>query len=129
MTDKQKSDALKMLLEGATYAEVGRKYMMPREKIRDMFCGVIGVRRVSNIPIEGLYPNLINWIKENEYGITKFGRAIGYSCSNGTRRMLTGELSPTKNVIDKILELTGMTYEECFAKEKAPEDAATSIKG
>ena len=82
-------------------------------------------RPMENEPI---YPVLYNWIIENYGSIHKFTKTIGVS-DRGFRTFLYGSGGCHKFTIDKILELTGMTYEECFAKRKAPEDAATSIKG
>lgn len=126
MTDKQKLDALKMLLEGATYAEVGKKYMVSRERIRQMFSGVVGERRQKRK--ESVYPQLAEWIANNCETYAKFATKIGAS-EQVVSLFMNGKSRLYKETIDKILVATGMTCEECFAKEKAPEEAATSIKG
>lgn len=128
MTDKQKVEALQMLLNGATYAEVGRKYMLSTETIRKMFANILdgGTRRYSRV--ECIYQGLGEWCKKNGYTAHSLGKKLGVG--NGVmNKAFREEGCLRKDNIDKILELTGMTYEECFAKRKAPEDAATSIKG
>jgi transposase-like protein len=126
MTDKQKLKALEMLLAGASYREVARKFDVDRCVVEKMFRPVIGKRQGR--PLGSFYPNLREWMDEHGYSSNTFAARLGCSQSNMAKLMRDGG-NPQKNVIDSILELTGMTYEECFAKEKAPEDAATSIKG
>lgn len=128
MTDKQKVEALQMLLNGATYEEVGRKYMLSTETIRKMFSNILdrGTRRHSRV--ECIYQGLGEWCEKNGYTAHSFEKKLGVG--NGVmRKAFRGESYLRMDNIDKILDLTGMTYEECFAKRKAPEEAATSIKG
>ena len=126
MTDKQKLKALEMLLNGASYREVARKFDVDRCTVEKMFRPVIGKRKGRTLG--SFYPNLREWMDEHGYSSATLAARIGYSQSNMAKLMRDGG-NPQKNVIDSILELTGMKYEECFAKEKAPEDAATSNKG
>lgn len=128
MTDQQKLDALKMLLEGASYEEVGRKYCVSRQMVYKMFSGVIGKRSAGRKDSgKCVYPVLANWIAENCITQAAFADLIGVHFTN-VSKFLLGKSNINKVTIDKILKATGMTYEECFRKEKAPEDAATSIK-
>ena len=128
MTDKQKVEALQMLLNGATYAEVGRKYMLSTETIRKMFINILDRGTRSHSRVECIYQGLGDWCEKNGYTAHSLGKNLGVS--NGVmHKAFREEVYLRKDNIDKILELTGMTYEECFAKRKAPEDAATSIKG
>ena len=128
MTDKQKVEALQMLLNGATYAEVGRKYMLSTETIRKMFINILDRGTKSHSRVECIYQGLGDWCEKNGYTAHSLGKKLGVG--NGVMHKAFREKGYLrKDNIDKILELTGMTYEECFAKRKAPEDAATSIKG
>ena len=126
MTDKQKLDALKMLLEGASYSDVAKKYSLSRERIRQLFSPIMerDMRKRNGC----IYPNFASWLKEKDLSYNKFAEMAGIS-GQQVSLVMSGKGNPTKIWIDKILEVTGMTYEECFAKEKAPEEAATSIKG
>lgn len=126
MTDKQKLDALEMLLEGASYSDVARKYSLSRERIRQMFSPIM--QRDMRKRSFSIYPNFTSWLREKNLSYHKFAEMTGVSGQH-ISHVMTGKGNPSKNWIDRVLEVTGMTYEECFAKEKAPEDAATSIKG
>lgn len=129
MTDKQKIEALQMLLDGASYEEVGRKYCVSKQRVHSIFSGVIGKRRAGRKNSgKCVYPVLANWIAENCGNQIVFADLIGVHITT-VSKFLLGKSSINMKTIDKILKATGMTYEECFKKENAPKDAGTSVKG
>lgn len=68
-----------------------------------------------------VYPNLRRWMNENKCGKRELLRRIGLGCApNNYNRIcsyLLGKVDPPKKTIDKILSVTGMTYEEAFLRE------------
>lgn len=124
MTDKQKKVAYTMIIDGFSIHEIADATRASEKEIKKEFEFVLP--KVSRKP--GAYPNLERWMKENGFTQKMVADVIGMTACN-FNRTCRGKQDIAKRNIDKILELTGMTYEECFAKEKAPEDAATSIKG
>ncbi len=111
MTKEQKLEAYALLLDGCTYAEVGKKLGYSQQHIQQMFPGITE-RGLGRRP-RGIYPNIERWIKENRLTRAAFGKKLG-CCDQTTVHYLNGKRQPDKETIDKILSLTGMTYEEAF---------------
>ena len=65
-----------------------------------------------------IYVNLRAWMNKNRVSRAEFIRRMGYTNSPDTvtrfSTYLRGEHQPKKNFIDKMLDVTGMTYEEMF---------------
>lgn len=66
-----------------------------------------------------VFPNLRRWLNDTRMTRAEFIRRLG--CVNGgnsndqLRRLLNGTAQPRKKTIDKMLEITGLTYEEMFS--------------
>lgn len=63
-----------------------------------------------------IYPNINKWLIDNRMSMIKFAREVGITKSTMSN-YLAGLSEPRKSIIDKILEITGMSYEECFREE------------
>lgn len=130
MTDKQKKTAYAMIVDGFSLHEIAEATRTSEKEIKKEFKFALPKEpakpRVHRTP--GVYPNLERWMRENRFTQAMMGNELGVTAGN-FNHICRGKQDIPKRYIDKILELTGMTYEECFAKEKAPEEAATSIKG
>lgn len=67
-----------------------------------------------------IYPNLRRWMNENKVGKRELLRRCGLVCApkNYDRfcSYFQGKVDPPKKTIDKILRVTGLTYEEAFGK-------------
>jgi predicted transcriptional regulator len=98
-----------MLLDGATYKEVGEKFCLTHQRIQQMFPGVNRIGRRYKC----VYPNIKRWIDENHITQPVFAEMVGV-CSATIHHYLSGKRELNKKTIDKILEVTGMTYEEAF---------------
>lgn len=88
-----------------------RVYQICRRKRHERFSNrtYISVSRV-------IYPNIRKWILENNMGICEFRERIGITCNC---KILYIEKPIEMKTIRKILEVTGMTFEEAFEKEDA----------
>ena len=128
MTDKQKKTAYAMLIDGFSLKEVSEATRSDEAVIRKEFGMVFPELKKRRNMNSGIFPNLENWMRENKVSNKDLASVVEVTpgCMSHLRR---GETDIMKRYIDRILAVTGMTYEECFAKEKAPEEAATSIKG
>lgn len=62
---------------------------------------------------KAVYPNLLRWIDDHGMSVRDFSAYVDIEY-NAIVRTLYGFTLPSKRTIDKILEATGMTYEECF---------------
>ena len=127
---KQRKVAYAMLLDGFSLKEVADGTQMTEKEIRKMFSPVFPELKKKVNRTVGVYIGLEKWIEETKASNVYIGKLLDRSdvyvleCrkGNGTSKFKIDE-------IEMLLDITGMTFEECFAKRKAPEDAATSIKG
>lgn len=111
MTNEQRAEAYLMLLNGATIREASEKYGVSYQRIQQMFPGVSRRGRKYKC----VYPNIGIWINLNCATLQKFAELVGVSCES-VHNYLSGRRLPNKKLIDKILEVTGMTYEEAFKR-------------
>lgn len=67
------------------------------------------------------YPNLRRWMNENKVGKRELLRRCGLAVAPGNvarlESYLSGRVDLPKRTIDKILSVTGMSYEEVFWRE------------
>ena len=67
-----------------------------------------------------VYSGIDSWMKYHHVTYCAFNVRLGYSpgatSQTNLKRMLMGETEPRKALIDKVLEVTGMTYEEAFKR-------------
>ena len=115
MTKEEKIDAFTMRLNGYTMQEIGDKYGLTRERIRQMFAAVTtesGISRKNYI-----YPNISDWMIDNNVSQYDLCKKLG--CQQATiSSYLTGRKNPSFAFINLMLELTKMPYEVAFSKER-----------
>lgn len=65
-----------------------------------------------------VYPNLRKWLNDNRVTRSEFVRRMGLPPHPNSNTRISayfaGKNHPSKKIIDKLLEVTGMTYEELF---------------
>lgn len=115
MTREEKIDAFTMRLDGYTLEEIGEKYGVTRERIRQIFGNVVNESGISRKNY--IYPNIADWMIENGITQTKLCKKLGIT-QNAVSQYLTGKHSPTFEFINLILELTKMPYEVAFSKKR-----------
>lgn len=113
MTKEQKIEAYTMLLDGRTMQEVGDRFGVTRQRIQQLFPHATGREYKHH---KCVYPNLAAWLRDRNMSRKKFSELIGAS-ANAVNEWLRGKYGPNKYYIDKILEVTGLTYEEAFYEE------------
>lgn len=111
MTREQKVEAYSMLLDGHTMQEVGEKFGVSRQRIQMLFpaVGRCGGRNY-------VYPNITKWMIENRMSGAELAKLVGVSASQ-VSSWFRGLHDPRKCFIDRILAVTGMTYEEAFYED------------
>ena len=117
MTNDEKVEAYRMRLEGATLQEVADRFGVTREWIRALTPAPEKRGKKKRNHKNIIYPNINKFLYENRHSYSSFAKLIGMS-GNAVYRALTGATSPTKKLIDRVLEATDMTYEEAFRGEK-----------
>ena len=115
MTREEKIDAFTMRLDGYTLQEIGDKYGLTRERIRQMFASITtesGISRKNYI-----YPNISDRMIDNNVSQYDLCKKLG--CTQTTiSSYLTGRKHPSFAFINLMLELTKMPYEVAFSKER-----------
>lgn len=70
---------------------------------------------------ECVYPNLRKWLNDNRVARSELLRRMGMIASSTNygrvSSYLRGRNYPLKETIDKLLEVTGLTYEEFFQRD------------
>jgi DNA-binding helix-turn-helix protein len=112
MTREEKIDMFCMRMDGYTLQEIGDKYGVTREYVRQVLD--VGKRKDKFSKI--VYPKLKQYMIERKLSIRKLSILIDIQSATATR-LLYGESSPTMSTVNKILKLTGLTYEEAFYLE------------
>jgi hypothetical protein len=114
MTKEQKIEAYTMILDGCTLTEVGDKFGISKQRVSQMFPQA---NKKVDAAAEGcVYPNISKWMVEHRAGFASIARGCG-STTPTIRYALTSGGSIRKDLIDALLRLTGMTYEEAFFRE------------
>ncbi len=117
MTNQDKVAAYAMRLEGASLQECADRFGVTRECIRQITPPVQARARSRGKCFEDCaFPNLAKWLCENRYSYNSFAKLACISPVS-MKKALNGATSVTKRVIDRILEVTGMSYEVAFAKK------------
>ena len=116
LTNEQKRIAKEMLDNGSTYKEVGERFGVSRQRIHALFPSSSKRARHKKWEFCYIYPNVNKFKKENKISLRRMCKETGLY-HNSLHKVLYGEQNPSKTTIDKLLNYTGMTYEEFFYKE------------
>ena len=115
MTREEKINAFTMRLDGYTLQEIGDKYGVTRERIRQMFAAVTTESEISRK--NHIYPNISDWMIDNNVKQSDLSKKLG--CAQVTiSSYLTGKNPPSFAFINLMLELTKMPYDVAFSKER-----------
>lgn len=117
------SRRMKMLMlreQGLTYREIAEKLGVSNQYV-SMVCGKFEPAHFQYIGDNCVYPNLRNWMNEHKVSRREFLRRMGLTGNNGNYERfasyMRGESHPRKQYIDKMLAVTGLTYEKLFYRE------------
>lgn len=108
---------------GLSYREIGEMFGVSFQTVAQV-CGKYQPRQFQFVTETGcVYPNLRKWMNENRVSRREVVRRMGLIDTNPGSVSLFGDYmrgkhDPPKRVIDKLLEVTGMTYEVLFYREE-----------
>ena len=120
MTREQKIEAYQMLLDGYTLQAIGEKFGISRQRVLQLF-SVKHIR--TDAAIESCaYPNIAKWMDENGYGYTGIAKLCNAPYASVFSALKECK-DCKKSFIDKILKLTGMTYEVAFQTNQDLEES------
>lgn len=120
MTKEQKIEAYAMRLDGLSLQEIADHFGVSKQYIQQMLPTEQLRSRRRNFIRKPAYPNLEAWLFKRGISNKDFAEMLEVSAGK-VGRIVSGEQGISKSTIDKILAVTGMTYEEAFAKEDSNE--------
>lgn len=121
MTKEQKIEMYSMRLDGCTYQEIANKFGVTRQCIQQILSIPIADKgKVKALSESCIYDGLSKFIVRNSVGTSDIAEVIGRGITN-TRQKIVGEGAFNVNEIYKILQYTGMTFEECFRLKESEE--------
>lgn len=106
--------------QGLRYREIAEQFGCTIQYVA-IVCGKSNPSHFVPVGSSCAYPNLREWMNKNKVSRNEFIRRMGLTIApNNLDRFgayIRGEAYPRKNYIDKMLEVTGLTYEELFKTE------------
>lgn len=116
MTKKEKILILRE--KGNTYRKIG-ELCDCSEQYAWQVCNPKGIKKKTIAENECCYPALRKWLNDcgfsvGDVSVVLYGRRDGNYPSQ-VRKVLSGRGTLYKDLIDRILDYTGLTYEEAFA--------------
>lgn len=107
--------------QGMTYKQISEKYGVSKQRVQQLVGGdtkhaICCFRGITEK--DCIYPNLRKWMNDNKISKAELCRRMyGTShpqCQDRLRVYLKGLTNPTKLNIDRLIKVTGLTYEELF---------------
>lgn len=115
MTVDQKVDIFRMRMEGYTLREIGEKYGITRERVRQILMYSIDKREVKARKVY-VYPEIKNWMEENRIRQEDIGKDLGYS-QQSVSYILNGRREPNLEFIKYICDKTGLDVNTAFRRK------------
>ena len=105
----KKEIMIAMYDKGMTYQQIGEVFGISKQAVHQLINSGDGVRlsTLAKIP----YIGLRMWMLANRVTVKELNKRVGTATS------ITGGSNPRMDTINKILKVTGLTYEECFKTE------------
>lgn len=105
---------------GMTYREIADKYGVSKQNVAQA-CGKMRDNWFKPYTSdEVVYPNLLRWLNENRISrsemLRRMGQAWGVAHQGDLTRWFRGASYPQKRTIDKLIEVTGLSYEELWER-------------
>lgn len=104
--------------QGMRYEQIGKKYGISRQYVYQLIGGETKSRFKTLTEKDCIYPNLRKWMNENKVSRVELTRRLfgnGYANNqNYLCNWLKGKRYPLKKNIDRLIKVTGLTYEELF---------------
>ena len=118
ITDEQKVEMFRLRVSGMTYEAIGEKFGVTKQDAYSALNYIVkgtgrGIARC-------VYPALSDWCNKHEESFYSLSKKIGMNITYMYTKM-EGKHPFKQTEIDKILAITGLTYEVAFAREKTDE--------
>lgn len=112
LTKEEKKEVVEQYRDGRTLRAIAADYGVSHQRIQQIVTEVPGRKK----HMECIYPGLRQWIVKKDYSARELAEVTGLS----QRRLyswLSGATNPPILAIKRILEVTGMDFEEAFLLE------------
>lgn len=108
--------------KGKTYTQIAQECGVSPQAV-SRACADLGDGRFRAWTAQRcIYPNLRSWLNDNRVSLTAFIGRMGLAASGVTTSRFSdyfrGRCFPGKKTIDKMLKVTGLTYEQLWEVEK-----------
>lgn len=113
MTNRDKAEAYFMRLNGNSLREIADKFGVSYQYIAQILPSSAPAFHHPTNTEKCIYPAIRKYMEKNRMTYGRFASLCGLSPMS-LYRNLTGDSTPLKKTIDRVLEVTGMTYEEAF---------------
>lgn len=111
-TTKEKAIALRD--QGMTYQQIADIVGVSKQRVAQI-CGKTAEWQFRAITKNGcIYPYWRAWMNANRVSRNELVRRMGFSSAVKLSHWMRGDSFPTKQQIDSILRVTGLTYEQLF---------------
>lgn len=106
--------------KGLSYQQIADKYGVTRQNV-GIACGKANPNLFQFHPEKRVvFPNLRKWMNDNKISTSELTRRLGLEASSANmsrvRLILRGGGNPRRTTINKLMEVTGMTYDVLFAE-------------
>lgn len=103
---------------GLTFQEIADKYGVSKQFVHQMCSESTDSLFRGWLKERCIYVNLRNWMNDNKISKKELLQRLGLEALSGNYKRighyLKGECYPPKQMIDKFIEVTGLTYEELW---------------
>lgn len=124
ISDKDKIQMFAMKVDGHSLEEIGKEYGITRERVHQVLSSIISHRPAVKRGVDRIiYPNIAKWMRENDVTISDLVVKLGYKFSYAAVAKLSSQLNGSAKLgfrmdeIRKILDVTGMKFEEAFIEK------------
>lgn len=114
MTKDEKIQAYSMWLNGNSFSEIGKHFGVSRQYIQTLWPGS-GTRALHRETLNK-YPAIKKWMFENDMVIADLSKEMQINKSTIYRSLKEGDFEHKFGA--KFLKISGMTYNEAFAREE-----------
>ena len=119
VTDWPREQAIAMRTKKKmTYQEIADTMGVSKTYVYLLLKDTVKNKHFKNISEERMrYPELVKWMNENQVSQCELARRMGYALVGRSHSYISNKISTgnlRKNDVDKLLEITGMSYEKLF---------------